>query len=121
MDDEYPIRLYSPNISKSSLRLRKQFILNRSKDFIQFLSECLVNLLRGDLRDLQKEDLVEYQKEVSELTQKRTPLHKRRIILSSSKCTIGIYHHPFCHQTIDIVWNIFFQFRTQFINHKVRF
>ena len=97
-----------PIFQKFSLRLRKQFILNRSKDFIQFLSECLVNLLRGELRDLQKEDLVKYREEVSELTQKRTPLHTRRIILSSSKCTIGIYHHPFCHQTIDIVWNSLF-------------
>ena len=36
--DEYTIRLYSPNISKIFPRLRKQFILNCPKDFIQFLS-----------------------------------------------------------------------------------
>ena len=68
-----------------SLRLRKHFILNCSKSFIQFLSECLVNLLRIELRDLRKEYVVKNRKKVSELTQKRTPLHKRRIILSSTK------------------------------------
>ena len=73
-----------PIFQKFSLRLRK-FILNCPKDFIQFLGECLVNLLRGEFRDLRKEDVVKYRKEISELTQKRTPLHKRRIILSSTK------------------------------------
>ena len=62
---------------KNSLRLQKQFVLNCPKDFIQFLSECLVKLLRGELRNLRKEDVVKYQKELSKLTQKRTHLHKR--------------------------------------------
>ena len=74
-----------PIFQKLSLRLRKQFILNCPKDFIQFRSECLVNLLRGELRDLRKEDVVKYRKEISEITQKRTPLHKTRIILGSTK------------------------------------
>ena len=74
-----------PIFQKFSLSLRKQFILNCPKDFIQFLSECLVNLLRGELRDLRKKDVVKYRKEISELTQKRSLLHKRRIILSSTK------------------------------------
>ena len=49
LDDEYTIRLYSPNISKYFPKASKKFILNCPKDFIQFLSECLVNLLRGEL------------------------------------------------------------------------
>ena len=65
--------------------LRKQFFLNCPKGFIQFLSKCLVNLLRGELRDLRKEDVLKNRKEISELTQKRTPLYKRRINLSSNK------------------------------------
>ena len=74
-----------PIFQKISLRLRKQFILNCPKDFIQFLSECLVNLLREELRGLRKEDVVKYRKKFLELTQKRTPLHKRRNILRSTK------------------------------------
>ena len=73
-----------PKFQKFSLRLRKQFNLNCPKDFIQIRSECLLNLLRGDLRDLRKEDVVKYRKEISELTQKRIPLHRRNI-LSSTK------------------------------------
>ena len=74
-----------PIFQKISLRLRKQFIHNCPKDFIQFLSERIVNLLRGELRDLRKEDAVKYRKESLELTHKRTPLHKRRTILISTK------------------------------------
>ena len=74
-----------PTFQKFSLRLQKQFILNCPKDFIQFQSECLVNLLRGELRHLWKKDVIKYRNEISELTKKRTPLHKRRIILSSTK------------------------------------
>ena len=74
-----------PIIQKFSLRLLKQFILNCPKDFIQFLSECLVNLLRGELRDLRTEGVIKYRKEIPELSQKRTPLHKRRIFLRSTK------------------------------------
>ena len=53
--------------------------------FIQFMSQCLVNRLRGEHRVFRKEDVVKYRKKISELTQKRTPLHKIRIILSSTK------------------------------------
>ena len=35
-----------------SQKLQKQLILHCPKGFIQFLSECLVNLLRGKLKDL---------------------------------------------------------------------
>ena len=74
-----------PKFQNIYLRLRKQLTLNRSKDFIQFLSECLVNLSRGELPVFQKEDVVKYRKKISEITQKRTPLQKRRTILSSTK------------------------------------
>ena len=72
--------------------LRKRFILNCPKNFIQLLSECLVNLSKGELRDLRKEDVVKHRKEYSEITQKRTPLHKRRIILSSTKMHLNTEH-----------------------------
>ena len=53
---------FLPVIQKLSLRLRKQSILNCPKGFIQFLGECFVNLLRGEVQDFQKEDVVKYRK-----------------------------------------------------------
>ena len=73
-DDEYKKRGYLPNISKNFPKTSKKINSQLSSDFTQLLSECLVNLLRGDLRDLRKKDVVKYQKE-----------QKRRIILSSTK------------------------------------
>ena len=67
LDNEYSIL---PVFQKFSLRLQKKFILNCPKDFIRFLSEVFVNLLRGELRDLRRKDVVKYRKETSELTQK---------------------------------------------------
>ena len=74
-----------PIFKTFSQTLQKQFILHCPKSFIQFLSKCLVNLLRGELQDFQKRDVVKYQRGMSELTGRRTSLHKRRTILSSPK------------------------------------
>ena len=74
-----------PIFQTFSQKLQKQFILHCPKSLIQFLSGCLVNLLRGELKDLRKVDVVKYRREISELTQRRTSLHKRRTILSSPK------------------------------------
>ena len=59
-----------PMFQKFSQILRKQLNLKCPKDFIQFLIECLVNLLRGELQNIQKEDLVKCRKENSESTRK---------------------------------------------------
>ena len=74
-----------PIFQKISLRLQKQFILNCPNNFFQFLIECSVKLLRGELRDPRKEDVVKYRKKNSQLTQKNTPLHKWRNSFSSAK------------------------------------
>ena len=63
LDDEHTIRLYTPNISNIFPKTSKTIHLPLSKNFIQFLSECLVNLLRGKLRDLRKKDVLKYRKE----------------------------------------------------------
>ena len=85
LEDEHTIRLYTPNNSNIFLKISKTIHPPLSKKFIQFLSECLVNLLRGELKDLRKVDVVKYRREKSELTRRRTSLHKRRTILSSPK------------------------------------
>ena len=74
-----------PIFQTFSQKLQKQFILTCPKSFIQFLSECLVNLLRGELKDLRKVDVVKYRREISKLKRRGTSLHKRRTILSSPK------------------------------------
>ena len=85
LDDEYTIRLYSPNISKIFPKASKTIHSHLPKKF-QLVSERVFSKpIRGELRVLRKEDVVKYRKQISELTQKRTPLHKRRIILKSTK------------------------------------
>ena len=85
LDDEHTIRLYTPNISNIFPKTSKTIHPPLSKKFLQFLSEGLVNLLRGELKELRKVDVVKYRREISELTRRRTSLHKRRTILSSPK------------------------------------
>ena len=99
-------------------KLQKQFILHCPKSFIQLLSECLVNLLRGELKDLRKVDVMKYQREISELTRRRTSLHKRRTILSSPKALqlISVITPFVIKRLISLYY-----FLTQFINHKVHF
>ena len=74
-----------PIFQSFSQKLQKQLILHCPRSFIQFLSKFLVNLLRGKLKDHQKVDVVTYRREISELTRRRTSLHKKRTILSSPK------------------------------------
>ena len=92
LDDEHTIRLYTTNISKTYPKIFKNSSSSIvQKSFIHFLSQCLVNLLRGQLRDLRKIYVVNYRREISELTRRRTSLHKRRTILSSPKGLELIY------------------------------
>ena len=85
LDDEHTIRLYTPNISTIFPKTSKTIHPPLSKKFHQLLNECLVSLLRGELKDLRKVDVVKYRREISELTRRRTSLHKRKTILSSPK------------------------------------
>ena len=68
-----------------SQKFHTKFILHCPKNFIQLLSDCLVNLLRGELQDLGKVDVVNYRRQVSELTRRITSPLKKRTILSSPK------------------------------------
>ena len=85
LDDEHTIRLHTPNISNNFPKTSKTIHPPCPKSFIQFLRECLVHLLRGKLKDLGKVDIVKHRREISELTQRRTSLQKRRTISSSPK------------------------------------
>ena len=83
-----------PILKKLFIGIRKQFLVNSSKNFILFLGGCLVKLLRGELQDLQNKVL--YKKEKFFQVQKRV--------------AIDMYYHTFCHSKIEIVWNSLEQF-----------
>ena len=68
-----------------SQNFKKTFLRNCPKNFIQFLSECIVNLLEGQLQEIQKQDVIKYRDEIHQLVLKRTGINKRRAILSSRK------------------------------------
>ena len=68
-----------------SRNFKRTYLKNCLKEFIQFLNECIVNMLRGELQDNQKRDVKKYQDEIHQLILKRTGINKRRAVLSSRK------------------------------------
>ena len=85
LDDEYTIRLYSPNISKIFPKASKT-IHSQLPERFHSVSERVFSkpIKRGALRSSERRRS-KISKKIQELTQKRTPLHKRRINLSSTK------------------------------------
>ena len=53
------------------------------KEFIRFLCECIVNLLKGNLQRIKRHHVVKFQSEVRLLSLKRTTWKQRRDILAS--------------------------------------
>ena len=109
-----------PIFQKLSLRLRKQFNLNFPKELVQFLSMFSNFLKRRALRSSERRRS-KILKKSSELIQKRTHLHKRRIILSSTKGLQLISIIPLLSLNDWHSMEQFVFFRTQFINHKLNF
>ena len=72
LSDEHTTSLYSDNVPKLFPELQKNLPKNCPKEFIQFLNECIVNLLRGELQDIQKQDVIKYQDGIHQLILKRT-------------------------------------------------
>ena len=68
-----------------SPKCKIQFLQNSPKEFIRFLSECIVNLLHGNLQDLKKEQVTKYRKQIHALSLVRTTWKERRRILSTKK------------------------------------
>ena len=72
-------------LQKYSQSFQSTFLKYCPKDLIQFLNECIVNLLRGELKEIQKQEVLVFREEIHLLILKRTSLKKRRQILSSKK------------------------------------
>ena len=68
-----------------SLECKIQFLKTCPKDFIQFLSECIVNLLQGNLSEVKTSHVLKYGDEIHELSLKGTIWKHRRSLLSSQK------------------------------------
>ena len=85
LNDEHTTSLYSDRVPEIFPELQNNFSQKLSQRFIQFLNECIVNLLRGELREIQKQEVLKFREEIHLLILKRTSLSKRRQILSSKK------------------------------------
>ena len=68
-----------------SHRCRSLFLQSRSKEFIRFLCECMINLLKGNLQSMKRHHVAKFQTEVWALSLKRTTRKQRRDILASKK------------------------------------
>ncbi len=64
--------------------LRKFFILHCDADFITFLSECVTNILNGNVV-IRKKTIMKYYNEMRILSDPKIPMSNRREILSSDK------------------------------------
>ena len=68
-----------------SRKCKSHFLLSCPKEFIRFLCQCIVNLLKGNLQSIKRHHVVKFQNEVRLLSLKRTTWKQRRNILSSEK------------------------------------
>ena len=77
-----------------SLACRIQFLKTFPKEFIRFFSECIVNLLQGNLSEVKRSHVLKYRDEIHELSLKRTTWKQRRILLSAHKGLLLIKQFP---------------------------
>ena len=68
-----------------SRKCKSHFLQSCPEEFIRFLCECLVNLLKGNLETIKRHHLVKFQNEDRLLLLKRTTWKQRRKILSSER------------------------------------
>ena len=66
-----------------SHKCRSLFLWSCPKEFVRFLCECIINLLKRNLQSLKRHHVTKFQNEVRLLSLKRTSWQQRRNILSS--------------------------------------
>ena len=78
--------LFTLQVFQSLSRKCKSHLLQScAKEFIRFLCECTVNLLKGNLQAIKRHHVVKFQDEVWLLSLVRTTWKQRRNVLSSEK------------------------------------
>ena len=85
LDAEHTKSLYSPSVQSLSRKCKSHFLQYCPKEFIRFLCECIVNLLKGNLQAIKRHQVVTVPDEVWLLSLKRTTWKQRRNVLSSEK------------------------------------
>ena len=65
---------YPPSVPTSSPTCQKQFLKTCPKNFMQFLNECIVNLLQGKLQEIIRNHVLKYRKDIQALSLKGTTL-----------------------------------------------
>ena len=85
LDDGHTKSLYSPSVPIAFPQMQKPFLQSCPKEFIRFLCECILNLLKGKLQAIKTHHVVKFQSEVRILSLKRTTWKQRRNVLSSEK------------------------------------
>ena len=83
LDDEHTRSLYFPSVPKLSRKCKSHFLQSCPKEFIRFLCECIVNLLKGNLQTIKRDHVVKFQDNVWLLSLKRTTWKERGNVLSS--------------------------------------
>ena len=68
-----------------SRKCKSHFLQSCPKEFILFLCECIVNLLKGNLQAIKRHHVVKFQDEVWLLLLKRTTWKQRKNVPSSEK------------------------------------
>ena len=68
-----------------SRKCKSHFLQSCPKEFIRFLCECVVNILKGNFQTIKRQPMVNLQDEVWLLLLKTTTGKQRRNILSSEK------------------------------------
>ena len=68
-----------------SRKCSSHFLQSCPKEFVRFLCECIVNLLKGNLQAIKRHHVVKFQGEVWFISLKRTTWNQRRNVLLSEK------------------------------------
>ena len=85
LDDEATKSLYTPSIPTLFPGMQNSDSKNLSKRIIRFLSECIVNVLQGNLSEVKRSHVLKYRDGIHRLFLKRTTWKQRRSLLSLEK------------------------------------
>ena len=78
LDNEHTKSLYSPRVPIFFSQLQNAISPIVSKRFFRFLSECIVNILQGNLQRVKRHHVIRYKRELHLLSLKRTTWKQRR-------------------------------------------
>ena len=85
LDDEDTKSLYSTIFQSFSHKCKSLFLQSCPKQFIRFLWECIINLLKGNLQSIKRHHVVKFPSEVRLFSLKRATWKQRRDILASER------------------------------------